>query len=836
MGRDRLGGEAMQRRGARRAERGFAKILLRTFIVCALLVDSSAWAEDAADASTDDADAKEAQAYRALTTRASEIELGFLFNDVDGEPSAYGQYRGLDDDGFYVLGNLDFLQRAPWDGESTQYYRLRGQSLGLDSRSVDAEYGHQGRFGVSFLFDELPVYKTQSAKTFFLDPGSSNLMLPAGWVAGGRADSPLPGDVGYPTAFQTSIDDNLQTVDIGWRRRKLGGGVSMVLPADLEFAADYRYETKRGEKLIGSTFGTNGGNPRAVILPERIEYDTQQIEGALRYGGEHLQLALEYFGSGFNDGANSQIWMNPYQAGGLAPSAGYQGLPLLAPIAACVGVPECGLGQRSQPPDNWFHQIVASGGYDLPHRTRVTLRTAFGWSLQDDDFLPYSINPVLTAVTQGGAPTTGDDLAALPRTSLDGEIFTSIVDFGIASRPLEKLRLDTGYRFERHDNDTPRDLYIYIPSDSANQGTVEGSTARLNRPYSLTRHQVAFDAAYALPLRSEVSLGYEWELTERDYQEVKELQANTLSAGLTSRPTSYLHTRVNYEHTWRDGSNYNGSLPFIQGASPEHIQEELDAFALPASSCFLAGLTPEECLYENHPLLRKYYLANVDRDKVGALATLLPCDDLTLTLNLNWWNDDYYDTRVGLTSTEHLSPGVDVAYLLNERLSTYAFYNYERRVTDSTGWEWGNVGQALDATRRWTSKETVNTHTTGAGFNLEVIRDRVGFGVDYVFARSVGAIDTVRVSGSVLETPAPFPDLLSQQHNVSVHADYRFTEHFSMRVAYLFQYLETNDWAYDGLGPTSLTCSGSACVIGTGQESPHYTANAMTWSLVYRFW
>jgi hypothetical protein len=77
---------------------------------------------------------------------------------------------------------------------------------------------------------------------------------------------------------------------------------------------------------------------------------------------------------------------------------------------------------------------------------------------------------------------------------------------------------------------------------------------------------------------------------------------------------------------------------------------------------------------------------------------------------------------------------------------------------------------------------------------------------------------------------------VSTQNNVSVHADYRFTENVSMRVGYLFQDLETNDWAYDGLGPTSLTCSATACVIGTGQKSPHYTANVVSWSVVYTFW
>ncbi|HEY8155887.1 MAG TPA: MtrB/PioB family outer membrane beta-barrel protein, partial [Myxococcota bacterium] len=210
--------------------------------------------------------------------------------------------------------------------------------------------------------------------------------------------------------------------------------------------------------------------------------------------------------------------------------------------------------------------------------------------------------------------------------------------------------------------------------------------------------------------------------------------------------------------------------------------------------------------------------------------------DLAITLNVNWWNDQYDDSELGLTSAKHVSPGLDVAYMLNEWISTYAFYNYEKTVTDSAGWEYGNVQQSLDPTRRWWSKEKVNTHTAGAGVNLAIIRDRLELGVDYLFAQSKGAIDTVRNPGTTLPIPVPFPDLLERQHNVSVHADYHFTDNFSVRVGYLFQYLNTNDWALDGLTPTSLTCSGNACVIGVGQDSPHYTANVVSWSLVYTFW
>ena len=77
----------------------------------------------------------------------------------------------------------------------------------------------------------------------------------------------------------------------------------------------------------------------------------------------------------------------------------------------------CGIGRMGMPPDNSFHQIIASGGYDLPRQSRVTLSAAFGWMIQDDGFLPYTVNSQLRALAQDGTVTDGNDLAALPRRS-----------------------------------------------------------------------------------------------------------------------------------------------------------------------------------------------------------------------------------------------------------------------------------------------------------------------------------------------------------------------------------------------------------------------------------
>ena len=798
-------------------------MLLPALAAGALLVGSAARAEeeaaDAAEAAeaveaADDGDAEGEQAVRELTTQASEIELGFLFNHVHGNnPFAFGNYTGLIDDQFYVLGNVDIFRRAPWDSDSSEYYRLRGLNLGLDSRFVDAEYGHQGLFGLRFLFDELPVYKTETAQTFFLGAEGTNLTLPATWTALGSLT---------PAALEAQISDDLQLNDIEWKRRKLGGGASLVLPANLEFDANYLHETKQGSKLMAGVIAENGGDPRSVILPEELDYQTQRFDGTLSYGGENLQLELGYYGSTFGNDNDFLRWQVPFD-GAWSPFADY----CVDPVANGF----CGTGQKGQMPDNWFHQILASGGYNLPHRTRVTLSTAFSWMLQDQGYLPYTVNQNLLVPIP------------LPHNDLNGEIFTSIVDFGISSRPLEKLRLDAGYRFEDRDNDTDKDVYVYVPSDANDQHlAIDG---RNNLPYSLTRQQVTFDAGYQLPLRSELILGYEWEQVERDYQEVSKLWENTLSAILTGRPTSFLSSRISYEHSWRNGSEYKGARPYIEGRTSQFIDAEFLDLTAVGEEC--EGLTFEQCIWENHPLQRKFYLADLHRDGIRGLVTWVPHEDVSIGVNTSWRRDNYHNTQVGLTEFEYVSPGVDVSYAPLDWLSTYAFYNYQWSRYEQNGWWFGavtgvpttRITSAGDPTRQWTSHEKVDTHTVGAGFDLDVIPNRLAFGADYLFAESRGKIDVNPGSlYTTTQTPLfPYPDTLSRQNNVSVHGEYRFTDNFSMRVGYLFAKLTTKDYALDGVTPWSLiNCTGNACVIGAGQESPDYTAHVVAWSLVYRFW
>ena len=140
-------------------------------------------------------------------------------------------------------------------------------------------------------------------------------------------------------------------------------------------------------------FGTSGGNPAAAIVPEPVDYETDQIDVVLGYLGKKGQFELGYHLSLFRNDKTSLTWENPF-TGPWAPAASFP----------------AGLGRLGLPPDNEAHQITFSGGYTLGATTRVTATMAYGRMTQDDDFLPFTINPGLLFTT------------TWPRSSLDGEI------------------------------------------------------------------------------------------------------------------------------------------------------------------------------------------------------------------------------------------------------------------------------------------------------------------------------------------------------------------------------------------------------------------------------
>jgi len=725
-----------------------------------------------------------ARLLRELGLPRSFVELGTYYQSDDSYK--FGDFTGLDQEGFGVLGNFDLRRRAPWESEDTWSLRLSGYNLGLDSRSLRAEYGQQGRFDVFADFAQLPKLWTDDVWSPYRGFGGPYLELPPGWVA---SDS---------TAGFLSLGGDLRRHDIEQLRRDLGGGFSLLLPFDLELQARYNRETREGRKLTSALIGSSGGNPRAAIVAEPIDYETQEVDALLRFDGERGQIELGYYLSHFDDADESLTWrtafLRPPGSGTWDPSASFPS----------------GLGRKATPPDNVFHQIRGSGGYSLPWwNTRVTGGMAFGWLRQDQSFLPYTVNPILAA------SLTRD----LPRGDLDGKIDTTALTLRVDSRPLSKLRLNGHFRYDDRDNETPRDVYVYVPGDAQLQGTLAGSTARVNRPYSYQLKDFRVEAAYEIYRRTELAAAYRYQEIERTFSEVEETGEDFYTLRLTHYPFHWLSLRVEGEVSEREGSEYEGSLPFLEGTTRQH----------------LATLAPGE-RFENNPELRKFYFADRERSRARGTLTLMPVDWLDVSIAVDNTDDDYDHTEIGLRRTRAFSYTFDVSITPFESFTTHAFYSNERFRTRQSGHAFtGTNAQAdlADPARRWRASDEDDVDTVGWGFDLHLFEARLTLEGDALYARSEDEIDVeTRLVPLVVPpgTPTAFPTIQSDLWAVSLAARYRFTENVSLRLGYVFERLEVDDWSVDQLLPATLPR-----VLTPGQSTPDYDVHLVALSFIYEF-
>ena len=118
----------------------------------------------------------------ALPINTKEIELGGAYSS--GDSTKFGEYSGLTDPQGFVVGNINIRHRDAYDSGSGQYWNFIGSDLGLDFRSLQVEYGQQGKFKVFAGYDQLVHNTHEGAQTPFLGVGTTQLTLPSDWVSG----------------------------------------------------------------------------------------------------------------------------------------------------------------------------------------------------------------------------------------------------------------------------------------------------------------------------------------------------------------------------------------------------------------------------------------------------------------------------------------------------------------------------------------------------------------------------------------------------------------------------------------------------------------------------
>ncbi|MEK6901296.1 MAG: MtrB/PioB family outer membrane beta-barrel protein, partial [Nanoarchaeota archaeon] len=196
------------------------------------------------------------------------IEVGGALTDLDSKSFKYGEYTGINDDGPYFIGDADLSYNR-----NAFYLELRGEDIGLENRNLYLEEGVYGKYKLYVGYDELTHLISNNSQTIFNGAGSNTLTLPSGWSR-----------VNQTTNMASALPNNKKDVELRTDRKAYSAGISSSF-SDFDFKISFKKEEKEGTKSIGGVIGTNGGTTRNVVLPEPVDYTTDELKAALAYSG-----------------------------------------------------------------------------------------------------------------------------------------------------------------------------------------------------------------------------------------------------------------------------------------------------------------------------------------------------------------------------------------------------------------------------------------------------------------------------------------------------------------------------------------------------------------------
>lgn len=757
----------------------FSPCLARTVLAASIAaIGASVWAQDDAE-------------IRRLIRPDSTVEVGVGY--VSEDSFKFGDYTGLNDKGAHLIGNIDLNHR---NEANTHYFSLSGSNLGLDSRNFKLQGGEQGNFGLSLEYDQIPKLWSDSYQTPFTNPGSANLTLPTPWVRGATTG-----------AMAAQLNANMRPFEVKTERKSLGLSLTKDLATGWDVELRAKREKKDGNRFIGATFGNSGGNPRAAILPEPVDYTTEEVEALVRYTSKKLQLQFGYYGSFFNNANAGLIWANPYASS--VWTGGTTGL---------TGATNIGQGQIGLPPDNRLHQISVSGGYNFSKDTRLSGSLSTGRMTQNDAFLPYSINPALMATV--AVPP--------PRTSLDGRIDTTHADLKLSSKLSPTLHASAAYRYDERDNKTPQAQYWYIGGDSQTQANAGLSKQRTNLPGSSTKQQIDAHLDYHLTPNTKLKFGYDYEWAKKTFEAITEEKEHTVKAEVHQHFNDIISGGLGYAYSDRktsaaNGSDYDASAPFIAGFSPAYVASQVNP-ALPLNG-----------LWDNVPTQYKFFMAPRKRDKVRAFLNVSPSEQIDLQAGFDYKNDDYHKSQYGLQKAKGWALNLDANYVVSDALTSHAFVSFDKYETGQRSIDLaGSQANVAVSTRDWTADIDDRTLTVGFGARYKPLR-QYEFGGDITRATSTGKISVQDVANSTRVTPlvlraTPLPDLKTSLTRLDLFGQYKLQKDLTVKLKYVYERYSSADWSIDQVGAATL-----ANVIGTNQTSPRYNVHFVGVSLAYQF-
>lgn len=694
------------------------------------------------------------------------LELGAGYQD--GRVTGFNRSDGFVREGFRGTGAFRFDARPgpDPDADPVRWFVDGRRHPAFGASHLDVVYGVDGRHRTEFQFEETRTREADGLSPF-RGAGGDQLRLPDDWVPA------------TTTGDMDRLEDSLVRAPYSATRQMLRLAHQRRLDERWQTQAEFRVREHEGTRPAAAVTGATGGNVRAALVPAPVNYTTREADLELRYQEGRFHAFAGYRLSLFSNDDDRMEWDDPWSR--------------VSGWSEGTGHPD-GRGHLGLAPDNAFHLLHGGISRRFSETLRLSADAAAGQMRQDEPLQPYTVNPSL----QVDEP--------LPRESAEGRVDILRLNTRLNWRPAGPWRVDARYRGEDRNDRTPRDVFNYVPGDALDQtaGRAHGR-ARINRPYSFTRHRLDVDAALRRDSGGRWFAGYGFDRHERDLAEVGYTAENRVHAGFRRPLGDAMEVEVRGEKARRRVDDYDPTRPYRETHTAEYIDN-----------------VDEDLRFENHPLLRRFNLADRDRWRATTRWSWQPVETLQLGATLTATEDTYPGAEMGLVSSRTTSLGTDLAWFPSRDFSLDLFASHDRYRSRQNNRAFRGAifkaQEAFDSARDWDmdSRDRVQVYGTGGTW-------RPGEGDGELTARVVRARTDSRYdlrTGPALSSE-PVPSVATRTHSLEIGWSQPMSERIDISIDAYHERFNADDWAWQDVAADTM-----ATVIASGQSLDR---QRMTW-------
>jgi len=777
------------------------------------------------------AGAQQKNAAPAKPAITQDWEIGFRSTSTTGDEYRYMRYQDLKSGLASKIGIGKETEASAWD--------FSAYNVGNDDQAYKLDYNKFGKMKLSLSYAGQPLNYAK------------NTMTP--WRYAG--DNVWTMDVATRTAVQSKtavgIGTNAAAFDLPTAYRALAINFPMAqqrntLNAGLSYrlndvaTVDFKYNMikKSGNQPWGAAFAFNNANELPLAIGNTTNEFTAGLELSKPAWG---MIRAEYQGSFFKNDFTSLIWDNPIRATDYTKTSGIN-YALVPPTtaggawrvtggwdnSAYLNGNGAARGLMSLAPSTEMNTFRLFGLYKMPNHTTLNGQVAFVSMTQNQDLLPYTLNStILNASTFAVAP----GLARLPRNSTEADVRGLNAMINFSTRPVDYFAFDMKYRFNDHENQTPKYDYSY---NVRFDGVPEYVPGEETEHFNIRQNTMEAGATFMLPHRfTALKFGYIMDDFKREGRAFGDMTDYTFRLSLDAYQNQYFTLRGIMELTSRIGSGFS-EASIEEGGSQGDLRFYDEADMDRVKTTFILGLNPSSkfdlnltyAMYndkyqgEGH----EFGLLKNDNSSFSITGNVYPTDKVTLGAV---YGMDKLSTHQASRNANPFSGVVGVYESWNDPYRNW-FLNNDEDVT--TAGVWVDLIKALPNTD---VKFAFNYSTSDAAFDLYGPRIEAFKAPDDATKRGTGDVARACSTG-ISSCFIPVPNVTNTWSQFKVDLKHMFKANMGVGLGYQYEKLDITDFATTNLADGSPRIDPLGALT-TGYGNRPYTGSTIVAKLIYKF-